>query len=263
MGVWRLLGLETRDAFTNMAIDEAVLTARIQGKVPNTLRFFMWNPSAVSIGRFQNVFNEVDLKSCKKHGVDVVRRISGGGAVYHDCDGEITYSVIVSSEDVGYDDVFMAYRRICGGLTETIEMLGVHAGFSPGDPRQCPNITASGRKLSGSAQAHKKGILLQHGTLLMDVDFEKMFNYLKVPWVKTSIDIMSVAERKLTSLKRELGARVSIEEACRALVEGFEKALDMQLEAGKLTSFERDLAHRLCKAKFATDDWNLRGNAAL
>jgi lipoate-protein ligase A len=246
-----------------MAIDEAVLTARIQGKVPNTLRFFMWNPSAVSIGRFQIPSNEVDLKNCKNHGVDVVRRISGGGAVYHDCDGEITYSVIVSSEDVGSGDVFRAYRKICGGLTETVEMLGVHAGFSPGDPRQCPNITVGGRKLSGSAQAHKKGILLQHGTLLMDVNLTKMFTYLKVPWAKTSTDVIGVAERKLTSLKRERGSSVSTREACRALATGFEKALDMHLEAGELTRFERDLAQRLCTTKFATDDWNLRGKTAL
>jgi lipoate-protein ligase A len=246
-----------------MAIDEAVLTARIQGKVPNTLRFFMWNPSAVSIGRFQNASNEVDLKNCKNHGVDVVRRISGGGAVYHDCDGEITYSVIVSSEDVGPGDVFQAYRKICGGLTETVEMLGVQAGFSPGDPRQCPNITVGGKKLSGSAQAHKRGILLQHGTLLMDVNLTKMFTYLKVPWAKTNADVIGVAERKLTSLERERGSSVSTREACRALATGFEKALDMHLEAGELTRFERDLAQRLCTTKFATDNWNLRGKTAL
>jgi lipoate-protein ligase A len=142
-------------------------------------------------------------------------------------------------------------------------MLGVHAGFSPGDPRQCPNITVGGKKLSGSAQAHKKGILLQHGTLLMDVNLTKMFTYLKVPWAKTSTDVIRVAERKLTSLKRERGSSVSPGEACRALATGFEKALEMHLETGELTHFERDLAQRLCTTKFATDDWNLRGKTAL
>ena len=83
MTIWRLLKLETHDAATNMAIDEAVLRARIADKVPNTVRFYRWKPSAVSIGRFQNVNNEVNLDNCAKHGVEMVRRITGGGAVYH------------------------------------------------------------------------------------------------------------------------------------------------------------------------------------
>ena len=164
MGVWRLLKLEVGDAFTNMAFDEAILTARIAGKVPNTLRFYRWKPSAVSIGRFQDLFNEVHVENCRKHGVDIVRRITGGGAIYHDYDGEITYSVVVDGKDLGCADMDMiyAYKVICGGLIEAVKILGTTAEFNPLDPEQCPNITIRGRKISGSAQSYKRGILLQH-----------------------------------------------------------------------------------------------------
>ena len=256
---WRLLRLETRDAFTNMAIDEAILTARIQERVPNTLRLFMWEPSAVSIGRFQDASTAVHLENCRNHGIDVVRRISGGGAVYHDQRDEITYSVVVSEKDFGSADLFRAYRMICGGLIEGVKILGVDADFNPGDPRKCPNITIGSRKISGSAQSRKRGVLLQHGTLLIDVDLEKMFTFLRVAWAKTSMDVVRVAKNRITSVTDETTSGVSIEEAYDALVRGFGRALSIQLEEEELTSYELSLASMLHREKFATDDWNLRG----
>ncbi len=246
-----------------MAIDEAVLCARTQRKVPNTVRFFMWNPSAVSIGRFQNVSNEVYLENCRKHGVDVVRRITGGGAVYHDREDEVTYSVIVSEKDLGSVDVFQAYRIICSGLIEAVKILGVNAGFNPGDPKQCPNITVDGRKISGSAQSRKRGILLQHGTLLLDVDLKKMFTFLKVLWASTCMNVVDVAQRKITSVKHEKGSRIPIEKIYEALVRGFEKTFETQLEEAELTRYELETAEKLCEKKFATDNWNFEGKVTL
>jgi len=242
-----------------MAVDEAIMTARIAGLVPNTLHFYRWKPSAVSVGRFQDVFKEVNIENCRRYRVDVVRRISGGGTVYHDYDGEITYSVIVNERDMGFMDVVSAYNTICDGLIEAAKLLGVRADFHPGDPKQCPNITISGRKISGSAQHHRRGVLLQHGTFLVDVDLEKMFMFLKVPWAKTLMDVLAIAQKRLTSIEGELGSGVSTEEAYQALVRGFEKALKIQLVKGELTSYEQTLAEKLRREKFATEDWNLRG----
>ncbi len=261
MGVWRLLKLETQDAFTNMAIDEAILTARIAGKVPNTLRFYRWKPSAVSIGRFQDLFSEVHVENCRKHGVDIVRRITGGGAVYHDYDGEITYSVVVDGKDLGCADMDMiyAYKAICGGLIEAVRILGTTAEFNPLDPKQCPSITIGGRKISGSAQSYKRGILLQHGTFLVDINHKKMFTFLKVPWAKTLMDVLEASKKKLTSTKQELESRTSIEKVYPALVRGFEKALKIKLVEKELTSYERKLAEKLRRNKFSTEDWNFEG----
>ena len=258
MDIWRLLKLETRNAFMNMAIDEAILKARIAGIVPNTLRFYRWKPSAVSIGQFQRVSEEVHVENCRSLGVDIVRRITGGGAVYHDYEGEITYSVVVSEKDVGSKDVLSAYNMICGGLIAAAKILGVTADFNPGNPEQCPNITIDQRKFSGSAQLHRKGVLLQHGTFLVQTDLKKMFTFLKVPWAKSLDDVLRVAQKKLTSIERELQSSTSNEEAHEALTRGFQKALNTELVEGDLTDHEEGVAEELRKGRYATDNWNFK-----
>ena len=259
MNTWRLLTLGVRNAFMNMAIDEAILRARIAEMVPNTLRFYRWKPSAVSFGRFQNISTEINVENCRKHGVDFVRRITGGGAVYHDYEGELTYSVIVSKKDLKTADVFYAYKLICNGLVEATKILGVHANFDSGNLKHCPNVLANRRKISGSSQLHRGGVLLQHGTFLIDVDLEKMFTFLKVPWATASADVVPTAEKKITSMKHELESHMSTQDAYEALVEGFRNALKIRLAEGKLTNYEKDLAEKLCVEKFATENWILRG----
>jgi lipoate-protein ligase A len=241
-----------------MAIDEAIVIARIEECVPNTLRFYRWKPSAVSIGRFQDVFNEVMVENCKSHGVDVVRRITGGGTVYHDFEGEITYSVVSREKDLGNTDVVNAYNTICNGLIEAAKILGVKANFNSGDPRNCPNIVVQGKKISGSAQFHRGGVLLQHGTFLLEIDLKKMYTFLRVPWAKTIKDVLCVVQDRLTSIKHETGINSSIEDAYHALVKGFEDTLKLELREESLTDYEEKLAKKLRK-KFSTNRWNIEG----
>jgi len=259
MSVWRLLKAETHNAFFNMAVDDAILQARIEGKTRNTLRFYRWHPSAISIGRFQNISNEINLEDCRTHGVDVVRRVSGGGAVYHDSEDEVTYSAIVKQEDLKTNDIAEAYNRICNGLIEAARLLGVNAEYNEGNIKQCPNIIVKGRKISGSAQAHKRGVILQHGTFLMDVDLDKMFTFLRTPWKDACIDVVSIAQKKITSVVDELGNRLPIDRVYKALTEGFEKALGIRLVEGSLTDYELRLAKKLEAEKFATHEWNFVG----
>jgi len=258
---WRLLKLDVNDAFTNMAIDEAITTARVGDHVSNTLRFYRWNPSAVSIGRFQNMLNEVNVEKCREHGVDIVRRITGGGAVYHDSKDEITYSVVVKEKDFGTQDVVYAYNKICNGLIQAAKMLDLRASFSPGDQRNCPNIAVNGKKISGSAQHHKGGVLLQHGTFLLDADLPRMFTYLRVPWARTIEEIVCVAGDRITSVKRELKHDILAEKAAEALIQGFRQALEVELEGGVLTDEEQELASKLRKEKYSKDSWNSKGEA--
>ena len=259
MNNWRLLKLETHDAYTNMAIDEAILTARTRNLAPNTIRFYRWNPSAVSIGKFQNIENEVQLDKCKKYGVDVVRRITGGGAVYHDTEGEITYSVVANKKDLKAENINAVYAKFYDGIAEALKILGINADFNEGNAKTCPNLTVNSKKISGSAQSHKKGVVLQHGTLLVDVDLEEMFTFLRVPWAKTCMDVINVAKNKITSIKKELGKTVSVEEVNNALSEGFKKALNIQLLEGELTPYENEIASKLYKEKYTTDEWNFKG----
>ena len=254
---WRIIDLDVNDAYMNMAIDEAILTARIKELVPNTLRFYLWKPSAVSIGRFQNVFNEIQIENCQRQGIDIVRRITGGGAVYHDFKGEITYSVIIKKEDLETNDVIESYNIICNGLIETTKILGLKANFQPGNQRNCPNLVIGGKKISGSSQRHKEGVILQHGTFLLDIDLVKMFTFLRVPWAKNITDVICVAREKITSIKNELILNIQVENIHNTLIEGFQKGFNVKFPKEEmLTLYEQKLAEKLKFEKYCTKNWN-------
>jgi lipoate---protein ligase len=259
----RLLTLETHNAFMNMAIDEAILTACVVGKASNTLRLYQWNPAAVSIGKNQQAENEVHLENCRKLGVNVVRRISGGGTVFHDSQGEVTYGLIAKITDLHAKDSMAVYNRVYAGIKDALRILGITADFNEGDQKNCPNLTVKGKKISGSAQTRKRDTILQHGTLLLDVDLEKMFTVIRVPWAKTCMEVVNVAKNRITSVKNELGHAVSAETAANVLAVGFKNALTLQLAEGELTNYEQELAQKLYKEKYATDDWNLHGKSRI
>jgi lipoate-protein ligase A len=269
MRLWRLLKLESFHPFMNMAIDEAILRSRIAGSVPDTLRFYRWNPSAVSIGRFQKIENEVNLENCRRLGVEVVRRISGGGAVYHDAEGEVTYSVVAKTENLGAKDVGEVYSKVYVAVSHALRLMGMIADYNEGDSKNCPNLTVNGKKISGSAQANKSGVVLQHGTLLLNVDLPTMFNLLRVPWASSCMQVVNVAKNKITSVQNELGHAVKPETVANAMAHGFSVALGVQVVEnvqtveGELTPAERELAEKLCREKYATDEWNFSGRSSL
>src|SRR3989344_7958179 len=169
---WRIIPLSTQDAFLNMAIDEALCESVANGKASPTIRFYRWKPSAVSIGYFQSLRQEVDTERCKSAGIDVVRRRTGGGAVYHD--EEITYSII-APEHLLPKGITESYHVICGWVIKGLENIGLVGEFKP-----INDIIVNGKKISGNAQTRRNGVVLQHGTILHGLDVEKMFSLLKV-----------------------------------------------------------------------------------
>lgn len=260
MDTWRFISNKTNNAFINMAIDEAILQARVADKVPNTLRFYRWQPSAVSIGKNQVIENEVYLDACKQFGVDLVRRCSGGGAVYHDFEGEVTYSVNAKVSDLGSSDVASVYFRIYEALTDGLRILGVPTDFSSGDAKNCPNLTVKGKKISGSSQNITRGYVLQHGTILRSIDLPRMFQLLKLKNANCT-QAADIAKNKITSIQDELGHKISSDTVANALKQGFKAILKIQLEGSDLTSFEKELAQKLFKEKYSTPQWNLNGKA--
>lgn len=261
MNTWRLLPLETCNAAMNMAIDEAILNARIANQVPNTLRLYRWQPSALSIGKNQTPENEVYLDTAKQLGVEVVRRISGGGTVYHDFEGEVTYSVIAQIADLGTADVTTVYTKIYCAITDALRILGVPADFSGGDAKNCPNLTVAGKKISGSSQTISRGVVLQHGTILVNVDLAKMFQLLKFKDINCSL-AASIGKRKITSIQNELSHKISPDTVANALVQGFKTILKIQLQESELTAAEKETADKLAKEKYSTEEWNLSGKTA-
>jgi lipoate-protein ligase A len=234
------------------------LNARIAGEVPNTLRFYRWQPSAVSVGRNQNPENEVYLDACKQLGVDVVRRISGGGAVYHDFEGEVTYSVVAKTSDLGTADITAVYMKVYKAITDALRLLGVPADFSSGDAKNCPNLTVNGKKISGSSQTITRGVVLQHGTILLSADLPKMFQLLKLKNASCT-QAADIAKRKITSIQTELGHKISPDTVANALAQGFKAILKIQLQEGKLTPAEEETAKKLYREKYSINAWNLSG----
>lgn len=177
---WRLLPMVQERGAMNMAMDEAVAEAVGRGAAPPTIRFYTWSPPAVTIGCFQSAEREVDVEACVRLGVDIVRRRTGGGAVYHDPEGEVTYSLIAPEHLYG-NDIPSSYREVCGHIIDALHILGIEAEFRPVN-----DVVVRGKKISGSAQTRRGGVLLQHGTLLLSLDAPVMFSLLRPSRVKLS-----------------------------------------------------------------------------
>jgi lipoate-protein ligase A len=255
MNTWRLIPLETHNGYMNMAIDEAILTSRIKNFVPNTLRLYQWQPSTVSIGKNQNPQQEIYTDALGKLGVNLVRRTSGGGTVYHDQTGEITYSVTARTHDLG-KDITAVYTQIYAAITDALRLLGIPADFNSGDQKNCPNLTVKGKKISGSAQTLKHGVIQQHGTLLLSVDLTRMFQLLRIKGIDNCSLAAQIAQRKITSVQNELGHAITVQTAANALTQGFKATLKINLNEGNLTHYEQALAQKLYARKFSTASWN-------
>ena len=116
---WRFLALETRNGYWNMALDEAILDSVIKRESPNTVRFFKWKPSTISIGRNQSLSNEVNVNFAKERSFNIVRRITGGGSVFHDTTREITYSIVCPTrflEKLNANKVIEQFEKIEEGI---------------------------------------------------------------------------------------------------------------------------------------------------
>jgi lipoate-protein ligase A len=246
----RLLTTGFKSAYENMSIDEAVLI-HAQKNHQSTLRFYGWRPSAISIGYFQSLKEEVDLNECQKQHIDCIRRVTGGGAVFHEA--EVTYSLIAPVDGQFIpQDIISSYKKICQGIIEGLKNLGIESQFVP-----LNDIIASGKKISGNAQTRKKNVLLQHGTILLDVNVEKMFHLLKVPQEKLRDKIIKDVKQRVVGVKNLSGKQVDFKSCQEALIKGFEKALTLEYEKTPLTASELAMAEELKDKKYTLPKWNL------
>ncbi|AEH24018.1 lipoate--protein ligase family protein [Pyrococcus yayanosii] len=233
-----------------MAIDEAIFRARIEGKVPDTVRLYVFKPSSVTIGRFQSIRHDVDIERARDLGIPVVRRITGGGSVFHDEYGEITYSVIIGEDyHPSLRNVQESYRYLAGPLIDALKELGLNAEFSG-----LNDVVVRGKKISGSAQTRAKGVILQHGTFMYATRLDVLASVLKVSREKLKDKGVSSIYERVTTLERE-GVRLSRSEAYELLKESFFRAFP--LEEAPLTDYELELAERLVEERYGNPNWNL------
>lgn len=228
-----------------MAIDEAIGTGIQESRSPPTIRFYKWKPGAVSIGYFQAIADEVSIESCRSMNIDFVRRKTGGGAVYHDPEGEIAYSLL-APETMFPKDIRRSYRDICSFIVSGLAKLGIGAEFRP-----INDVVVNGRKISGSAQTRRHGVLTQHGTVLYRLDRSTMFSVLKPSASKLS-DKQAKSFETYVTCASELGCTCE-DELYRALLQGFTDGRDWYY--GELTDLEMTGAAELEK-KYASHEWN-------
>jgi lipoate-protein ligase A len=251
---WRFLDTGAHDAFYNMALDEAITTARAKNMVPNTVRFYRWTPSAVSIGYFQSLEDEVNVAECDSKGVHYVRRRTGGGAVYHDEYGELTYSITLSEKHkLVSSDIQRTYESLCSGLIEGFKFLKIPAKFKP-----INDVLVDSKKISGNAQTRNMGVVLQHGTILVEVNPTVMFNLLKVPSEKIRDKLIKNVEERVTSVNSYLARKVEFSELKEAFRKGLEKTFSIRLVLGRTIDFEEKLAEKLRTEKYASNRWNFK-----
>lgn len=243
---WRFIATEVHNAATNMALDEACMQHVREGKVLPTIRFYRWKPSAISVGYFQSLEREIDVEACKKNSIDMVRRQTGGGAVYHDYDGELTYSII-APEELFPKNIVESYKHMCGWIIDGLKALGIESEFIP-----INDIVSGGKKISGNAQTRKGGVLLQHGTILYGVDVKKMFSLLKVPDEKMRDKMIQVVEERVTSLQH-IKPDITFDNLEKALWESFAKG--KEVEKGEWLEEELDMARELVQNKYSTSSW--------
>lgn len=349
---WRLLETGAADGPANMAVDEAIMIHHSRGGAPPTLRFYRWDPPTLSLGYFQDPEREVNREACRRLGVGLVRRPTGGRAVLHD--DEVTYSVVIAQKYLP-GSVVETYRVLSGGLLAGLRLLGVPAELyspgnrlpagvhglkmeSPGQPvspteagghvrltgemadgaraeydinvtvagvhtkrekassaidgagteQESANpsggvrrenegggpsgavpeirrghlsaacfdapswyeVAVAGKKLVGSAQVRRLETILQHGSILIGLDEEKLFSVLAFASEKARERVQRAFAGKATALDRVLPSAPSYEQVCRAMARGFEQALGIELVRGELTAQEQETAAQLKETKY-------------
>jgi lipoate-protein ligase A len=270
---WRMITSGFGTAAYNMAVDEAILRAHAAGSVPPTIRFYGWSPPAVSLGYFQKAQAEVDIEACRREGVALIRRLTGGRAVLHD--RELTYSIIVSEgHPLIPPTITASYRFFCQGLLAGLQALGIEAQMSMpaaayGRVKRQPvsaacfdapshyEITHAGRKLVGSAQVRKDGVILQHGSLLLTFAPQQVAALLNLPSAAARETVAAMLAQKATSLRDAAQRDITWEEACQAMQAAFGPALGVQLAPGELDAKEQAAARELMAGKYSQDSWNL------
>lgn len=246
----RVLLFETpHDPYMNLAFEEAFTRARGAGLVDDTLRIWR-NDKAVIIGYFQEAEGEVDMEAASKLGVRVVRRFSGGGAVYHDL-GNVNYALAVDGRAVP-DPIDYAYTSLIRGALGALRLLGC-------EPRveNVNDVVVGSRKVSGTAASFRWGACFIHGTLLLSADLAALSKVLKPPKEKLLAKGVSEVKYRVANLSELLGRELSYREVVEALVRGFEEALGAEAYFDMPSGEELRAAKLLYERKYSNPQWNL------
>jgi len=265
---WRLIDTGPLDGPANMAVDEALLDGFDPGTSAPVLRLYGWSPPALSLGRFQDAGKVLDLARCKACCVPVVRRITGGGVIYHA--DELTYAIVCGPQHLsGEKTVKESFRLLTGFLLSFYRELGLPAAYAADVPgyasrpdkpasfcfagRESYDILIGGRKIGGNAQRRLRNAVFQHGSIPLLDRVATGIGFLRDRPSGTNLPVASLAMLGVTQPEEDLKSR---------LAAAFTGTMGGTLVPSEMTAAERERAASLTNGKYAADAWNRNGMVA-
>ncbi len=247
--VFRIIDTGVREGRANIAFDPALIELRQQEKVPDTIRFMRFPPTAL-IGRHQDLSREINLDYCAEDGVGVVRRVTGGGAIYLD-EGQLGWELVFHRSSLGIANLPDLAAAICNAAAAGLRELGVKARFRPRN-----DIEVDGRKISGTGGFFDGDILIYQGTVLVDMNPAQMVRALRIPAAKVARHDLDSAEQRVVTLKELLGEDLPDMETIKAaLIKGFTGMLGITAEPGEITDAEESLAKQYFDEEIGTEEF--------
>ena len=246
---FRIIDTGVREGRANIAFDAALIEERQANRVPDTIRFLRFPPTAL-IGRHQDLSREIDLEYCQSNGVGTVRRITGGGAIYLD-EGQLGWELVFHRSSLGFAELHALAREICNAAAKGVSALGVEAKFRPRN-----DIEVDGRKISGTGGFFDGDVLIYQGTVLVDMNAQQMVSALNVPESKFAKRKLDSAAQRVVTLKELLGDDLpDLETIKKALITGFTEGLGIRAEPGDITENEEALANRYFIEEIGSDEF--------
>lgn len=272
--IWNFINTGSKNPYYNMAMDEALLNFVSRGEIDPVIRFYTWNPATLSIGYFQRLQKEIDIDKVKEKGYGLVRRQTGGRGVLHD--KELTYSVIVPESHPNMPStVTEAYKIISQGLLEGFKNLGFETYFAIPrskeerdklkQPRSsvCFNapswyeLVVEGRKIAGSAQTRQKGVILQHGSILQDIDIDDLFDMFIFKNERLKAKMKENFVQKAVAINDISNQHITLNEMENAFKSGFKKGLNIDFKPLELTEKQKEEVQEL-EEKYRSEAWMYR-----
>lgn len=272
--IWNFINTGSKNPYYNMAMDEALLNFVSRGEIDPVIRFYTWNPATLSIGYFQRLQKEIDIDKVKEKGYGLVRRQTGGRGVLHD--KELTYSVIVPESHPNMPStVTEAYKIISQGLLEGFKNLGFETYFAiprskeERDKLKQPRssvcfdapswyeLVVEGRKIVGSAQTRQKGVILQHGSILQDIDIDDLFDMFKFKNERLKAKMKENFVQKAVAINDISNQHITLNEMENAFEAGFKKGLNIDFKPLELTEKQLEEVQEL-EDKYRSEAWMYR-----
>ncbi|GAB3290908.1 lipoate--protein ligase family protein [Parasphingorhabdus pacifica] len=246
---WALVRDGPQEPLMHMALDEVLAQEVAAGRRAPTLRFWEWSSPAVVIGSFQSVRNEVDLAGARRHGVEVVRRVTGGGAMFVEPGNTVTYSLYAPASLVAGMSFADSYAFLDDWVLGVLGELGLNVWYQP-----LNDITSDGGKIGGAAQKRVSGAVLHHVTMSYDIDAAKLGEVLRVGKEKLSDKGVASASRRVDPLRRQTG--LAREHVIDRLVDGFGRRYGLVPRG--VSAGEHASARELVASKFSDPAWKDR-----